>query len=100
MTGVLYSIIPYTYHISQEKHSGFTLETFGRTLTTCVIAIYTVHSDLHDRNIGRIVFSVRIRRFSVDGRAKRINIYAFVDLPGLMWTGQGNEMATGSEKLA
>ena len=36
----------------------------------------------------------------MDGRAKQINIYAFVDLPGLMWTGQGNEKATGSEALA
>ena len=47
-----------------------------------------------------IVFSVGIRHFSVNRRAKRIIIYAFVDLPGLMWTGQGNEMATGSEALA
>ena len=34
-----------------------------------------------------IVFSVGIHRFSVDGRAKRRNIYAFLYLPGLVWTG-------------
>ena len=34
-----------------------------------------------------IVFSVGIPSFNVDGRAKQINIYTFVDLPGLMWTG-------------
>ena len=29
-----------------------------------------------------IVFSVGFRRFSEDGRAKRLNIYVFADLPG------------------
>ena len=33
-----------------------------------------------------IVLCAGIRSLNVAGRAKRINIYTFVDLPGLMWT--------------
>ena len=44
-----------------------------------------------------IVFSVEILCFSLDGRTKQMNIDAFVDLPGIVWTGPQLEAYQGIE---
>ena len=44
-----------------------------------------------------IVFSVGIRRFSVDGRAKQRNMYAFLYLPGLVCTGSKFAVTSGTK---
>ena len=42
-------------------------------------------------------FQCRNSLFSLDGRTKRMNIDAFVDLPGLVWTGPQLEAYQGLE---
>ena len=66
-------------------------------LKASVCPHYNANPSFSHLSTSAIVFSVGILCFSLDGRTKRMNIDAFVDLPGLMWTGPQLEAYQGLE---
>ena len=104
---ILICISPAILLMSFSVYSASLWQCHGNRTSSFLKASVCVHTTtqtqrfhiyLPQRSFSKsIVFSVGILRFSLDGRTKRMNIDAFVDLPGLMWTGPQLEAYQGLE---